>query len=105
MYSRVTLLEIDTMRSDVSEAAAQFEAEVMPQLRELEGFVGAVVLATPEGKGMVITVWETEEAVAASADFAATQVERFVTLYAAPPGREYYEVLYADMPETPVAAR
>jgi heme-degrading monooxygenase HmoA len=105
MYSRVTLLEIDTMRSDVSEAAARFEAEVMPQLRELEGFVGAVVLATPEGKGMVITVWETEEAVEASADFAAMQVERFVTLYAAPPGREYYEVLYADMPETPVAAR
>jgi heme-degrading monooxygenase HmoA len=105
MYSRVTLLEIDTMRSDVSEAAALFEAEVMPQLREQEGFVGAVVLATPEGKGMVVTVWENEEAVAASAGLAARQVERFATLYAAPPGREYYEVLYADMPEIPVAAR
>lgn len=104
MYSRVTLLEIDTMRAAPADAAALFEAEVMPQLRELEGFVGAVVLATPEGKGMVVTVWETEEAVRASAGFAATQVERFVTLYAAPPGREYYEVLYADMPEIPVGA-
>jgi heme-degrading monooxygenase HmoA len=105
MYSRVTLLEIDTMRSDVSEAAALFEANVMPQLREQEGFVGAVVLATPEGKGMVITVWETEDAVEASAYLAASQVERFATLYAAPPGREYYEVLYADMPEIPVGVR
>jgi heme-degrading monooxygenase HmoA len=105
MYSRVTLLEIDTMRADVSEAAALFEANVMPQLREQEGFVGAVVLATPEGKGMVVTVWETEEAVAASAGFAASQVERFMTIYAAPPGREYYEVLYADMPEIPVSVR
>jgi heme-degrading monooxygenase HmoA len=105
MYSRVTLLEIDTMRADVSAAAARFEAEVMPELREQEGFVGAVVLATPEGKGMVITVWETEDAVEASAGLAAGQVERFATLYAAPPGRDYYEVLYADMPSTPVAAR
>jgi len=105
MYARVTLLEIDTMRADVAEAAALFEAEVIPQLRELEGFLGAVVLAAPEGKGMVITVWETEDAVTASAGLAARQVERFVTLYAAPPGREYYEVLYADMPEIPVGVR
>ena len=105
MYSRVTLLEIDTLRADVSEAAARFEANVMPGLREQEGFVGAVVLATPEGKGMVVTVWETEEAVAASAGFAAAQVEAFATLFAAPPGREYYEVLYADMPEIPVSVR
>ena len=104
MYSRVTLLEIDTMRADVSAAAARFEAELMPELREQEGFVGAVVLATPEGKGMVVTVWETEEAVEASAGLAAAHVERFATLYAAPPGREYYEVLYADMPSIPVAA-
>jgi len=105
MYARVTLLEIDTMRADVAEAAALFEAEVIPQLRELEGFLGAVVLAAPEGKGMVITVWETEDAVTASAGLAARQVERFVTLYAAPPGREYYEVLYADMPAIPVGVR
>jgi hypothetical protein len=54
---------------------------------------------------MIITVWETEEAVAASAGLAARQVERFATLYAAPPGREYYEVLYADMPDIPVGVR
>ena len=105
MYSRVTLLEIDAVRSDVREAAALFEAKVMPGLCEHEGFVGAVVLATPEGKGMVVTIWETEEAVAASAGFAAAQVEEFATLYAAPPGREYYEVLFADMPDIPVSVR
>jgi hypothetical protein len=51
-----------------------------------------------------VTVWGTEEAVEASAGLAAGHVERFATLYAAPPGREYYEVLYADMPSIPVAA-
>jgi heme-degrading monooxygenase HmoA len=98
MYSRVTLLEIDTLRTEIPEAAARFEHEVMPRLREQEGFAGAVVLATPEGKGMIVTAWETEEAAASSAGFAAGELERFAMLFASPPGRDYYEVVYSDMP-------
>jgi hypothetical protein len=105
MYSRVTLLEIDTMRASVSDAVALFQEHAMPQLREQEGFEGAVVLANDDGKGMVVTLWDSEEALNASAWLAATIVERFVTLYAAPPGREFYEVLYADVPEVPVSSR
>ena len=33
MYSRVTLLEIDTMRVDIDDAAALFRAHVAPGLR------------------------------------------------------------------------
>lgn len=47
MYSRVTLLEIDTLRVSIEDATGLFRAEVIPRLREQEGFVGAVVLATP----------------------------------------------------------
>jgi hypothetical protein len=98
MYSRVTLLEIDTMRVSVEETAARFDAEIRPLLEERAGFEGALVLATPEGKGIVVTFWDTAEAADGSADLAAEAVERFVTVFRAPPGREHYEVLYADLP-------
>ena len=59
MYSRVTLLEIDTMRVDVDDAADMFRAVVAPGLAEQEGYEGAVALVTPEGKGMIVTFWDT----------------------------------------------
>ncbi|HSK15856.1 MAG TPA: hypothetical protein VK915_06765 [Gaiellaceae bacterium] len=98
MHSRVTLVEIDTLRADVASAVALFEREVMPALREKKGFEGALVLATPEGKGMIVSFWETEEAAEAAADFATAQLERYVMLFAAPPGRESYEVAYLELP-------
>ena len=51
VYSRVTLLEIDTLRVDLDDAVEQFEAQVLPRVRELPGFEGVVVMVTPEGKG------------------------------------------------------
>jgi heme-degrading monooxygenase HmoA len=98
MYSRVTLLEIDTLRADVDETVQQFETRVLPHVRELPGYEGVVVLVTPEGRGMVVSFWDTEEDVAASAGVAASAVEEFVTIYRAPPGREHYRVALADMP-------
>jgi hypothetical protein len=98
MFSRVTLLEIDTVRIGVEDAAELFETEVLPQLREQEGYRGVVVLATPEGKGMIVSVWDTEEEAAGSASVAAGALERYMALFKAPPGREYYEVAFADLP-------
>lgn len=64
------------------------------------GRSGAYGLATPEGKAMVITFWETQED--ADAHVASgvydEQVQKFVTFYRATPGRESYEVMIADMP-------
>lgn len=102
MYSRVTLLEIDTLRVDLDDAVAQFETQVMPRVRELPGYEGVAVMVTPEGKGMVVSFWDTEEAVAASAGVAASAVEEFVTIYRAPPGREHYRVAFAELPHVPV---
>jgi hypothetical protein len=99
MYSRVTLLEIDTMRATVEEAVRLFEEQVLPGLREHEGYDGVVVLATPEGKGMIVSLWETEEASAAAAGFATEALERFVTLFRSPPDRELYEVLLTELPD------
>jgi hypothetical protein len=100
MYSRVTLLELDTVRVRAEEALARFKDDVLPGLREEEGYEGVVVLLTPEGKGMLITMWSTEEAVRASAAFAAAAIERFTEMmfFRAPPGREQYEVALAELP-------
>ena len=97
MFSRVTLLEIDTVRVPMEEAAALFEAEVVPGLREQAGYEGAIALATPEGKGMIVTFWNTEEGARDASGFASEALERFVTLFKAPPGREVYEVAVADL--------
>ena len=97
MYSRVTLLEIDTMRVDIDDAAALFRAEVVPGLAEQDGYEGAVALVTPEGKGMIVTFWATEEGAEDASGFASAELERYVTMFRSPPGREYYEVAFADM--------
>jgi len=98
MYSRVTLLEIDTLRVDMDDAGALFREQVVPGLREEDGYEGAIALATPEGKGMIVTFWDTEERARDASGFASEALERFLTLFKAPPGREVYEVAVADMP-------
>jgi len=37
----------------------------------------------------------------AASDFATGQLDRLMTLFASPPGREHYEVMYADLPGVP----
>ncbi len=102
MYSRVTLLEIDTLRVDVEDVLHEFETRILPDVREMPGYDGIAVMVTPEGKGMVVSFWDTEEDVEASATLAASAVEEFVTVYRAPPGREHYRVAYAEMPRVTV---
>jgi hypothetical protein len=104
MYSRVTLLEIDTLRVEIADVVERFETEVMPRVREMPGYEGVEVMVTPEGKGMVVSFWDTEDDVEASAELAASAVEEFVTVYRAPPGREHYRVAYAEMPRVTVGS-
>jgi heme-degrading monooxygenase HmoA len=100
VYSRVTLLEFDPVRFDVAEALERFEELVLPELQEQAGYEGALVLANDDAKGMVLTLWASKEDADAglATGFWAAQVEQFVTLFAAPPGREGYEVVYAETP-------
>lgn len=100
MYARVTLLEIDTMRATVPGAVALFDREVLPELQSQDGYRGVYVLATPEGKAALISLWDTEEQANAGtmSGFYAETLARYVTLFAAPPGRARYEVLVADIP-------
>ncbi|MDH3226329.1 MAG: hypothetical protein OEM67_04480 [Thermoleophilia bacterium] len=100
MYSRVTQLEIDTMRTSVDAALALFREQVLPELREQPGYEGVMVFATREGKALIVSFWDSAEAaeVGAAAGFYAEQLERHVTLFRSPPGREGYEVVLTEMP-------
>ncbi len=97
MHSRVTLLEIDTLRTDIDATLEGYRREILPQLREQAGFAGVYVMVSPEGRGLIITLWDSAEAMQASTPVASDALSRFVTVFAAPPGRERYEVRLAEL--------
>ena len=103
MYARVTLLEVDTVRVGIDDALAVYQETVVPELRSQPGYAGALVMTTPDGKGLIVSLWETAEAADASATngFYTATLERFMVMFQSPPGRERYEVVFTDMP-TPV---
>jgi heme-degrading monooxygenase HmoA len=100
VVARVTLAEVDTVRVPLKDAIELYEQSVLPALHEQEGYEGAYVLATPEGQAMVLTFWADEPAARAGIEsgFYAEQVEKFVTVYRTPPGREVYDVVLAEAP-------
>lgn len=100
MYARLTLLEIDTVRVPMDAAVEVFMSEVLPEVRQLPGYAGVLVLSTPHGGGALISFWDSEEAADASAStgFYPETLERYVTMFRSPPGRERYEVEYAELP-------
>jgi heme-degrading monooxygenase HmoA len=102
MYARVTLLEIDVLRVDIDDAVASFEADVLPALREQPGYHGVYVLTTTGGRGVLMSLWETEDQADAgsSQGHYADTLARYMTLFRAPPGRERYQVVVADLPAT-----
>ena len=107
MIARVTLAEIDAVRMSVDRAVRLFQDSVVPALRDQDGYQGAYVLLSDEGKVLALTFWQSEEAAEAglrgTRSFYAEQIEKFVTLYRSPPGREMYDVVVADAPAVPVA--
>jgi heme-degrading monooxygenase HmoA len=102
MVARVTIAEVDSLRMSIDDAVEVFRESVTPALREQEGFEGVYVLLSPEGKALVLTFWTSEEAaeagLAGGRSFYAEQIEKFVTIYRSPPGRELYDVVLAEMP-------
>jgi L-asparaginase II len=98
MYARVTLLEVDVMRTDVDEVLERYRQEVLPEIQSRSGYEGMFVLANPEGQGLVMSLWSDEGTLASTAALAGSVVDRFMTVMRAAPGRESYEVRLADVP-------
>lgn len=102
MFARVTLFEIDTLRIGLDDALEKFRELIVPEARKQEGYEGMYVMRTPEGKGLVMSLWASEEAATAglASGYYDEQVAKFVTVYRVPPGREHYEVVVAEPPGT-----
>jgi heme-degrading monooxygenase HmoA len=99
MYARVTLFEIDAVRVSLKEALDLFKERVLPRLHKQPGFSGVIALETPEGKGLLLSFWESAEAATAAVEsgFYDEQVAEFTMLLRQPPGREHYEVVYQEL--------
>jgi hypothetical protein len=107
MFARTTLFEIDTLRTSTDAVLDRFCETVMPQLRQQPDCQGVIVLETPEGRGLLITMWRSAEAVAASVEtgFYDEQVRSMVTFLRQPPGREHYEVAFFELSDEIVTGR
>jgi heme-degrading monooxygenase HmoA len=107
MVARVTSAEIDPVRMNIEQAIDVFRESVVAALHDQDGFEGVYVLLSPEGKVLAVTFWRDAEAaeagLAGGRSFYAEQIEKFVTIYRSPPGRDAYDVVIAEAPE-PVPA-
>ena len=75
MYARVSSYEGGAPES-LEESVRRGREQTLPEARELDGFQGAIALLDRRsGRHMVISLWESEEAMAASED-AASELRR-----------------------------
>jgi heme-degrading monooxygenase HmoA len=86
----------------LEESVDVFRDSVVAALQEQDGYEGCLVLVSPQGQALALTFWRDEEAadagLAGGRSFYAEQVDKFVTIYRSPPGRETYDVVLADLP-------
>ncbi|HET7743641.1 MAG TPA: antibiotic biosynthesis monooxygenase [Gaiellaceae bacterium] len=103
MVVRATEAEIDVVRMNPSDAIERFKEVLVPALREQEGYEGCYVLLSADGKVLVLTFWESDEAAQATrvSGFYQSQIEKLsdIVVYRQSPGRETYDVVVAEAPE------
>jgi heme-degrading monooxygenase HmoA len=100
MFAGVTLAEIDPVRMSIDAAVELFRQSVLPELRRQHGYAGIFVLTTPEGRTLLVSLWDTAESAQANVQsgFYETQLSKFATVFRSPPGREQYRVALIDEP-------
>ncbi len=65
MYARVTTVE--TPSDKIDDATSHVREQVLPQLQQMDGFKGFVVLSDRQsGKVRAVAFWESEEALRAT---------------------------------------
>jgi heme-degrading monooxygenase HmoA len=93
MYARLAQVRIQPER--IAEAIEIYRTSVVPALEQQPGFAGALLLTQPEtGRGISITLWESEEARTAGevGGFYQEQLARFAGMFTETPVRDAYQV-------------
>ena len=102
MVVRATEAEIDVVRTNPADAVEIFEQSVVPALREQEGYEGCYVLLSEDGKMLIMSFWESNEAARATrvSGFYQEQITKLAdfVVYRQAPGREAYDVVVAETP-------
>lgn len=97
MFARVTIFQ--TKSGKIDEAIKIYKENVNPVRRGQKGSSAAYFLTDRKtGKGMAITLWDTEEDAIANeqSGYYQEQLNKFKDVFAAPPVREGYEVSFQD---------
>lgn len=93
MYARVTTAHV---RADkIGEAISIARESVAPVVKEQQGFMSMLLLTDPDtGKGLAITLWETEEDMRAgeASGYVQQQYGKLAGVLAGPPISEHFEV-------------
>jgi heme-degrading monooxygenase HmoA len=67
VHARSTTIQAQT--SSIDSGIAYMRSDLMPELENIDGYVGISLLIDREsGRGIITTAWETEDAMSASAD-------------------------------------
>ena len=107
MVVRATEAEIDVVRMNPHDAIDLFKESVISALHEQDGYQGCYVLLSEEGKVLVLTFWETNEAARETrlSGFYREQIEKLADLvvFRQDPGREAYDVVVAEAPHEALA--
>ena len=93
MYARVVTVQVQPDKLD--ETINLYEDSVLSAARQQKGFQNGMLLVDRNtGKGVSITLWETEADLAASesSGYFQAQIAKFASLFAGPPTRELYQV-------------
>lgn len=93
MNARATIVQI--LPDKVDEAVDLYRDSVVPAARQQKGFKGVYLLTDRNtGKGISITLWETEADMTAgeNSGYYQQQLAKFKDVFGAPPVRESYEV-------------
>ena len=106
MVVRATEAEIDVVRTNPNDAITLFRESVIPALHEQEGYEGCYVLLSDDGKMLILSFWESNDAAHATrvSGFYQEQITKFsdLVVYRQAPGREAYDVKIAETPHEAV---
>ncbi len=97
MFARVSIIQVKS--DQIDEAIKIYAESVTPARKAQKGSRGAYLFTDRKtGKGMAITLWDSEEDAIANeqSGYYQEQISKFKEVFAAPPVREGYEVSFQD---------
>jgi len=93
MFARITYSQLVSGTTD--KALDVWKEKVGPALKQAKGFQGAYVIGDPDtGKGVTVTLWETEADMKATDATMPQTLALFEGMFASQPDQESMEVLY-----------